>query len=383
MKLSTAHLLLLGVALAAPVEKAEPNDAGKQDVQDDRLVTRGLAALNFHFLPRSPVAPIAPKPVSPARPPPNNKLCKKSSCGAGEGNSPPRLGGDDPNPGPARPNSNSPAAGDDTIPPRVDRPENGEQIHNNLRGAIARNEPEVIRPAYTANGAYRRDWKRADEPDAEVPMSDSNAKNLFEDAGFNVRDKRWKPAVMDRPGFNFEYEKAPSPRRRPSPDSDSDEAPSTPSTKDGGEYTHGEPMVENYHDRQGGSVITKSQLKPENDDTNLPFSEKSYQMIRDDFGPNPDIKRFGVTDIINEGWLQKANIHLADTPDFQWKNFERGTPGYNDFLGSDNGKWIGFMMGDHHAPMGNKDIVRIRAAKETLPDGTTKGYMAAITGPPQ
>ncbi|KAH8714865.1 hypothetical protein GQ44DRAFT_730587 [Phaeosphaeriaceae sp. PMI808] len=174
---------------------------------------------------------------------------------------------------------------------------------------------------------------------------------------------------MDTKDFNFRY-------NRPS-------TPGSDSTTESGNYRYGEPMVGNYHDVERGSIMTKSQLKPEADDAGMPFSEKSYQMAREDFGGNiGNVNRFGVSDIVNTGWLQKANTHLADTSDLQWKKFERGTPGYSDFLATDNGKWTGYMLTDHHGPMNNRDIVAISVAREKLPDNTYKGYMSIETGAP-
>jgi hypothetical protein len=316
--------------------------------------------------------PLVPKPKDPV--PANPNVCKRSDCNPG--GIPPQ---DPPGPPPAPAH---PPAGDNAIPPHVDKPTTGQDIHNNLRGAIARNEPEVIRPPYTQN--YARDMVRANEPRIQVPLSDSRVKDMFQQQGFRVREKAWKPAVMDSKDFKFNYDKPEKPGTPDQPGTpETESSQETTSTTDSGSYRYGAPMVENYHDMEQGSIITKSQLKSEGD-TGLPFSEKSYQMVREDFNGNiGSVKRIGISDIVNEGWLDKAKIYLRDTPDFEWETFQRGTPGYNDFLATDNGKWIGYMLTDHHGPMNNKDIVSIAVAKEVIPDGSYKGFMSIVTGAPQ
>lgn len=341
---------------------------------------------------RSPVVfrpkPVKP-PVSPGRDPvspgdtPHRLICKKSGCGP-EGDVPPLNDVPGSTPGDTNPNPNP---GGDTVPgpvgdtppppppPRVDRPANGQELHDNLRGAIVRNDPDVEMPPYTQNSQnLKRDNKRAGKEEARFAVTDSRVKQLWKDQGFPVSDKVWKPAVMDTKSFKFDY-------REGSPQGDSSDSDLS---VDSGSYDKGEPMVENYHDVDSGSIMVKSQLKIEGAGDTIPFSEKTFQMAKEDFGGNlGNVNRIGVTNIINDGWIEKAGIHLQNVDDFKWKAFERGTPEYNDFLYSDNGKWAGHMFTDHHNALNNKDIVRIHSAKETLPDGDIKGYMVLETGAPQ
>ncbi|KAF2689126.1 hypothetical protein K458DRAFT_383788 [Lentithecium fluviatile CBS 122367] len=299
------------------------------------LSSRSPAFVPRPFVHPGPVA--RPPPLAPVREPAapggDDRLvpghCKRASCGPG-GNTPPPH--DAPGLAPAHPNPDP--AGENAIPARVDRPANGQDIHNNLRGVISRNEPEVVKPPYTQS--YKRDMVRANEPIIEFPLSDSRVKDIWEQRDFRVRSERWKPAVMDTEDFNFAYS---PPEPRPDPpipgsNSNSDSEPESLSGSLGpGDYLYGLPMVENYHDMRGGSITAKSQLKPKADQAAMPFSEKSYQMAKEDFRTN-------------------------------------------------NSKWVGFMLTDHHNSMNNEDIVSVAVARENVPDGTRKGYMFLQLGAP-
>lgn len=332
------------------------------------------------ILPKPPlIAPRPPKPKPKEASPPKTQ-CKRSGCSPAGNPSPPH---DDPHPAPAPPDP-APAEGN-TIPPHVDRPKTGEDIHNNLRGAISRNEPEVIRPPYTEN--FQRDIDRANGPLLQSPIGNPDVQKMWTLQGFQFRDEKWKPAVMDKKDHNFLYV-SPPPRKgsptQPDPDDSPQSSDGYEDDDDSGMYRYGEPSVENYHDVEHGSIMVKNQIKLEDDDGRVPFSEKTYQMAREDFGDEiQNLNRIGINKIVNEGWKEKAAIHLKGTDSYKWKTFERGTPEFNDFLGTENAKWAGYMLTDHHGPMNNKDIVSISVAREKAPDGDDIGFMSINLGAPQ
>ena len=312
-----------------------------------------------------PVIPVAPKPVVPEKPPtpqepppPPKPNCKRADCAPGapgdSGKRPHSPDDEDPN---KKPNT---GAG-----PSNSAPKTGEQIHDDLVSAIKNDKPEVVRDPYTKPELnLARDQDRAGGVTG-FPVSDGNVRDLFGQQGFRTNDDVWKPAVMDKKGYEFD-----SFSRGSSPESDAS-----------GEYGAGIPQVENYHDVAQGTMMVKNQVKIEDDVSGLPWSEKAYQMAKEDFGPNPNINKIGVTGIISDSWRAAANKHLANAPDGQWQTYERGSPQYNDFLATDNGKWAGFMMSDHHAPLGGKDITGISVVKIKEPDGDFQGYMVLNLGP--
>lgn len=356
---------------------------------DGKCQGRSLAARGLPFIPipkpitvpkpivapkpiPRPVIPVEPKPVIPDAPPPPKPApeeppapapkpnCKRADCapgapGDGPGKRPHSPEDDNPN---KKPNTEAGPAG-----------KSGEDIHNDLVAAIRNNKAEVNQPLYTEKG-LKRDEARAGATE-EFPVSSEDVRDLFKSQGFRTEGNNWKPAVMDNDNYDFA-----SFQRGRTPDSES-----SGSSAGSGEYAAGIPQVDNYHDVAQGNILVKNQVKVADDASGLPWSEKAYQLVREDFGANPVINKIGVTGIISDTWRAAATKHLGNVPDGQWQTYQRGTPQYNDFLATDNGKWAGFMMADHHTPLGGKDIASLSVVKKTQPDGDVEGYMVMNLGP--
>lgn len=305
-----------------------------------------------------PVVPEKP-PTPPQEPPPPPKPnCKRADCVPGapgdSGKRPHSPDNEDPN---KKPNTGAGASGSG--------PKTGDQIHGDLVSAIKDNKPEVVMDPYTKPElGLARDRVRAGVV-TDFPVSDDKIRVLFGKQGFRTDGDVWRPAVMDKKDFDFS-----SWQRGHTPESESSEG-----SVSSGEYAVGIPLVENYHDVGRGTIMVKNQLKVDSDVSGLPWSEKTYQMVKEDFGPNPNINKIGVTGIISESWRGAANKNLANVPEGEWRTYPSGSAEYNDFLQTVNGKWAGLMLTDHHGSLGNKVIDSLSVTKVKEPDGDIQGYM--------
>jgi hypothetical protein len=225
--------------------------------------------------------------------------------------------------------------------------DDGRRVHNDLHAAIRDNKDDEPWANYKdkkdANGSpmYERETPRT-----QKDFVSEDSEDLWKEQGFEVDRKRWKTAVMDRPAY-FE-------RSDGSSDGGSSHGGSSASTDD-----INAAQVENFHDVKSGMIISKVQTGDDRDNK-LPFSEQSFQMAKEDFGDIKKLNKIGVELIVNEDWNKIAiGLGVRD----QWKTFNRGDDGFDELLGTDNGKWVARMLKDHHNEMGNKDIESISAVR--------------------
>ncbi|KAF2476287.1 uncharacterized protein BDR25DRAFT_375139 [Lindgomyces ingoldianus] len=150
-----------------------------------------------------------------------------------------------------------------------------------------------------------------------------------------------------------------------------------------GHYRYDEPMLENYHDLDGGVVGVNSQIKLDSDEVKEAFSENAFQLWKEDKGNSVgELKQVAIADIVNEETLAKINnrLKVMQKGDKEWAQLDQGTQEFDEMIYSGNAKWAAFMLTDYHQAFGDLNILNIQIARETIFDGSFKGYMVFNIG---
>lgn len=241
----------------------------------------------------------------------------------------------------------------------VDRPESGAQLIGNLRYAIKNDKPDVDRSGYEAS--YERDIVAATSHKGGIPgMADK--KDQFSKQGIDVSggtdNQKWTPAVLAEKNHPWKWDK----------DGNGDWV-----------YLGGIPDIEIYHDTGEGIIAVKIQMKIE--DTTEHFSDIAFQLWKEDQPAVQDLKKVVIMDISNEYTIEALEGPLKGVDkDLTWKNLEYDSDEFKAVLASPNGKWLAWMLTDHHQAFGDLEILDVQVAGWTIKDETWNGYLVFNVG---